>query len=227
MGTNVTPYPARHQCRRALIGGTLYWVAIQHTPRTQLDLENTKADALWDDESSWPAPGMLRIDGFVYKEFRRWPGGVCGTDREICAFQYGTRPDGTEHLIIGHESLGEVVEVGSAVSRLKRGDLVIPTVRRPCTHDDCAACRSGRQDFCFTGDFSERGIKNLHGFMTEFVVDDERYMHVVPPALRDVAVLVEPLTIAEKAMNQVDQVQQRLPWACEIEPGKARRTCHR
>jgi glucose 1-dehydrogenase len=148
--------------------------------------------------------------------------GVCGTDREICAFQYGTPPDGMEHLVIGHESLGEVVEVGPAVSRLKRGDLVVPMVRRPCAHDDCAACRAGRQDFCFTGDFSERGIKNLHGFMTEFVVDDERYMHVVPRALRDVAVLVEPLTIAEKALIEVNQVQQRLPWDCQHQ-----KMCHR
>src|SRR5205823_10803354 len=138
--------------------------------------------------------------------------GVCGTDREICAFQYGTPPAGSEHLVIGHESLGEVVEVGSAVSRVKPGDLVITMVRRPCLHEDCMACRAGRQDFCFTGDFSERGIKGLHGFLTEFVVDDERYMHVVPRALRDVAVLVEPLTIGEKALIQVEQVQQRLPW---------------
>ena len=153
--------------------------------------------------------------------------GVCGTDREICAFQYGTPPAGHDHLAIGHESLGEVVEVGPGVSRLRRGDLVVPMVRRPCAHDHCAACRAGRQDFCFTGDFSERGIKDLHGFMTELVVDDERYMHVVPPALRDVAVLVEPLTIAEKALIQVDQVQQRLPWACELVPGRASQSCHR
>jgi threonine dehydrogenase-like Zn-dependent dehydrogenase len=141
--------------------------------------------------------------------------GVCGTDREICAFQYGTPPAGSDHLVIGHESLGEVVETGSAVRRLKPGDLVVPMVRRPCLHADCVACRAGRQDFCYTGDFAERGIKGLHGFMTEFVVDDERYMHVVPRALRDVAVLVEPLTIAEKALIQVDQVQQRLPWTVQ------------
>jgi glucose 1-dehydrogenase len=153
--------------------------------------------------------------------------GVCGTDREICAFQYGTPPAGQDHLAIGHESLGEVVEVGPGVSRLRRGDLVVPMVRRPCPHGHCAACRAGRQDFCFTGDFSERGIKDLHGFMTELVVDDERYMHVVPPALRDVAVLVEPLTIAEKALIQVDQVQQRLPWACELVPGMPSESCHR
>jgi threonine dehydrogenase-like Zn-dependent dehydrogenase len=168
-----------------------------------------------------------RIAGPTQVRLRMLDVGVRGTDREICAFQYGTPPSGSPHLGIGHESLGEVLEVGSAVSRLKPGDLVVPMVRRPCAHDDCAACRGGRHDFCFTGDFSERGIKNLHGFMTEMVVDDERYMHVVPRALRDVAVLVEPLTIAEKALSQVDQVQQRLPWACAFEPGKPRRTCHR
>src|SRR2546421_243608 len=132
---------------------------------------------------------------------RMLEGGVCGTDREICAFQYGTPPAGSEHLVIGHESLGQVVEVGPAVTRLARGDLVVTMVRRPCPHAECVACRAGRQDFCFTGDFSERGIKNLHGFMTETVVDEERWMHLVPPALRDVAVLVEPLTIAEKVLN--------------------------
>jgi threonine dehydrogenase-like Zn-dependent dehydrogenase len=153
--------------------------------------------------------------------------GICGTDREICAFQYGTPPDGESHLVIGHESFGEVVEVGSAVSRLVPGELVIPMVRRPCPHAHCMACRAGRQDFCFTGDFAERGISRLHGFMTELVVDEERYMHVVPPALREVGILVEPLTIAEKALIQVDDVQERLPWACEIVPGKGRQACHR
>jgi threonine dehydrogenase-like Zn-dependent dehydrogenase len=153
--------------------------------------------------------------------------GVCGTDREICAFQYGTPPAGASRLVIGHESLGEVVEVGSAVTRLRPGDLVIPMVRRPCPHPHCAPCRAGRQDFCCTGDFSERGINKLDGFMTERVVDHERYMHVVPRALRDVGILVEPLTIAEKALLQVDDIQERLPWACEFTPGKPRQACHR
>lgn len=152
--------------------------------------------------------------------------GVCGTDREICAFDYGTPPDGGAHLVIGHESLGEVVEVGPAVTRVKVGDLVVPMVRRPCQHEYCAACRHERQDFCFTGDFHERGIKQAHGFMTEFVVDDEQFMNVVPRALRDVAVLVEPLTIAEKALAQVWQVQRRLPWACPVTKAPAEH-CHR
>jgi len=153
--------------------------------------------------------------------------GICGTDREIAAFQYGTPPTGSDYLVIGHESLGEVIEVGPAVTRVKIGDLVVPMVRRPCPHDYCVACRADRQDFCFTGDFQERGIQEKHGFMAQFVVDDEKYMNPVPKEMRDVAVLVEPLTIAEKGLTQVWQVQHRLPWSCPVTPGKAAPHCHR
>src|SRR5437763_9213237 len=153
--------------------------------------------------------------------------GVCGTDREICAFEYGTPPSGSDVLVIGHESLGEAVEVGSEVTRVRLGDLVVPMVRRPCPHDDCVACRAGRQDFCYTGDFREHGIKEAHGFMTEIVVDDEAYMNVVPGELRDVAVLVEPLTIAEKALAEIRQVQKRLPWACPEAMARGAGHCHR
>jgi glucose 1-dehydrogenase len=160
-------------------------------------------------------------------KLRMLEAGVCGTDREICAFEYGTPPAGSEQLVIGHESLGEVVEIGPKVTRVKAGDLVVPMVRRPCDHDECTACRSDRQDFCFTGDFQERGIKERHGFMAQFVVDDEKYMNPVRREMRDVAVLVEPLTIAEKGLAQVWQIQQRLPWGCPVTPGKAAAHCHR
>jgi glucose 1-dehydrogenase len=160
-------------------------------------------------------------------KLRMLEAGVCGTDKEICAFEYGTPPMASEQLVIGHESLGEVVEVGPEVTRVELGDLVVPMVRRPCPHETCAACRSDRQDFCFTGDFRERGIKEAHGFMAQFVVDHEKYMNPVPKELRNVAVLVEPLTIAEKALTQVWQVQQRLPWSCPVTPGKAAANCRR
>jgi len=160
-------------------------------------------------------------------KLRMLEAGVCGTDKEICAFEYGTPPSGSDQLVIGHESLGEVVEVGPKVTRVKVGELVVPMVRRPCPHDYCIACRSDRQDFCFTGNFKERGIKEAHGFMAQFIVDDEKYMNPVPKELRDVAVLVEPLTIAEKGLAQVWQVQQRLPWGCPVTPGKAQAHCHR
>lgn len=138
--------------------------------------------------------------------------GICGTDREICAFDYGTPPDGSDHLVLGHESLGQVIAVGSAVTRVKVGDLVVPMVRRPCDDAACAPCRAGRQDFCSTGRYTERGIMRAHGFMAEQVVDDEQWMNPVPASLRDVGVLVEPLTIAEKALQQLALAQERLPW---------------
>jgi len=136
--------------------------------------------------------------------------GVCGTDREICRFDFGTPPAGSDYLVLGHECVAEVVEVGAAVRDVVPGDLVVPAVRRPCPHDACSPCRTGRQDYCHTGDFVERGIKERHGFLAEEVVEDARYLHPVPSALRDVAVLVEPLTIAEKALAQVRQVRERL-----------------
>ncbi len=149
--------------------------------------------------------------------------GICGTDREICSFEYGTPPRGDDHLVIGHESLAEVMEVGSAVNRLRAGDLVVPTVRRPCLHPECLACRSGHQDYCYTGDFSERGIKQAHGYMTEYVVEHERYMILVPPDVREVAVLAEPLTIAEKALAQTFWLMQhRPPWIDPDTPSEER-----
>src|SRR5262245_19625793 len=160
-------------------------------------------------------------------KLRMLEAGVCGTDKEICAFEYGTPPVASQELVIGHESLGEVVELGPKVTRVSIGDLVVPMVRRPCPHDYCVACRADRPDFCFTGDFQERGIKEKHGFMAQFVVDDEKYMNPVPKEMRDVAVLVEPLTIAEKGLTQVWQVQHRLPWSCPVTPGKATAHCHR
>ncbi len=148
--------------------------------------------------------------------------GVCGTDKEICAFDYGTPPDGSDGLVIGHESLMEIVEIGSGVTGFKPGDLIVPMVRRPCPHDWCDPCRVGRQDFCVSGDFTERGIKQANGYMAEYVVEDQQYLNLVPPALREVAVLVEPLTIAQKALRQVHEIQQRLPWQVRHGEGETR-----
>ncbi|MGI8742072.1 MAG: glucose 1-dehydrogenase [Bryobacteraceae bacterium] len=166
------------------------------------------------------------IDSPTQAKIRMLDVGLCGTDKEIASFQYGTPPDGSDYLVIGHESLGEVVETGASVLKIKRGDLVVATVRRPCHHPECIACRQGRQDFCYTGDFTERGIKQRHGYMTELVVEEEQYLNPVPRELRDVAVLVEPLTIAEKALTQLWTIQQRLPWACPADSGKGPGNCH-
>jgi threonine dehydrogenase-like Zn-dependent dehydrogenase len=146
--------------------------------------------------------------------------GVCGTDKEVVEFKHGRPPEGADYLIVGHEALGEVVEVGEAVRGLSPGDLVVPRVRRPCPHRACVPCRTGQTDFCVTGDYLERGIEGAHGFCAEFFVEEAHYLHVVPKELRGVAVLTEPLTIAEKALREVSAVQARLPWA-RLVPGHA------
>ena len=150
------------------------------------------------------APGELKL--------RMLEVGVCGTDRDLCNFKFGSAPAGCDHFILGHESLAEVVEAGDDTATVKRGDLVVVVVRKPCDRADCLACRAGRQDFCVTGHYRERGIQGMHGFMTEYVVEDARYVYPVARELRDVAVLIEPLTIAEKAYLQFQSIDARLPW---------------
>src|SRR5215471_10428364 len=144
--------------------------------------------------------------------------GLCGTDREISSFEYGSPPPGSDHLILGHESLAEVVEVGRGVRSLRPGDLVVAIVRRPCPHPECRPCRAGRPDFCMTGDYTERGIKGADGFLADYVVDDEEYLVKVPRVLADVAVLVEPLTVITKAGNQARAIVDRLRY----DPGPQR-----
>jgi threonine dehydrogenase-like Zn-dependent dehydrogenase len=161
-----------------------------------------------------------RIEKSSQVKLRMVDVGICGTDKEIVAFEYGEPPAGTDYLVIGHEAVGEVVAVGGSVTSLKAGDLVVPSVRRPCSHEECISCHAGRADFCYSGDFVERGIKGLHGYLAEFVVEDERFLVKVPAELKDEAVLIEPLTIAEKAIEQIWAVQDRLPWVREWHEGE-------
>lgn len=148
------------------------------------------------------APGAVRV--------RTLEVGVCGTDREILAGGLGQSPPGRDYLILGHESLGEVVDVsGAAAARVARGDLVVATVRRPCGR--CRECAQGQSDFCLTGLFAERGILGLDGFMTEQYVEDPAYLVRVPPELRAVGVLLEPTSVVEKAIQQAFAAQARVP----------------
>lgn len=144
--------------------------------------------------------------------------GVCGTDREICEFRFGEPPEGSSYLVLGHEAVGEVVEVGPEVSQLRPGTLVVPMVRLPCSDASCSACRAGRQDYCLTDTFPEHGIRRCHGFMAERIVERERYLVPVAAELREIAVLVEPLTILEKALEGLEKIQERFPWRPGIGP---------
>lgn len=136
--------------------------------------------------------------------------GICGTDREEVSGGRADAPDGQKELVIGHEMFGQVVEVGSAVKRVKPGDFAVFTVRRGC--GKCLPCTMNRPDMCLTGDYRERGIKALNGYQTEFVVDKEQYVVRIPEALEKVGVLCEPLSVAEKAIDEAVRIQTaRLP----------------
>lgn len=136
--------------------------------------------------------------------------GVCGTDREIIHGAFGQAPSGTAELVIGHELLGRVLATGPSVTDLDPGTIVTATVRRP---DGCPACRAGYPDMCLWGTYRERGIVGLHGFMSEYVAEHRDNVIPIPESLESVGILVEPLTIIEKSMRQVDRIQEdRRPW---------------
>ncbi|MBL7147646.1 MAG: glucose 1-dehydrogenase [Nanoarchaeota archaeon] len=126
--------------------------------------------------------------------------GICGTDEEIISGLYGEVPSGKKYLTLGHETIGRVVGVGKEVRDFKEGDLVVPMVRRSC--DNCKYCLEDKSDMCYTGNYFERGIKGLNGFMTNYFVESERYLIKVPENLKDLGVLLEPLSIGEKAIKQ-------------------------
>lgn len=134
--------------------------------------------------------------------------GVDATDKEINAAEYGDAPEGDDFLITGHEGLGRVVEAGpNAPSAFAPGTLVVSTVRRPGTsiYD-----RIGLQDMTTDDVYFERGINKRHGYLAEHYVEDSEYVVALPECLREVGVLLEPLTVAEKAINQAYEIQRRL-----------------
>jgi glucose 1-dehydrogenase len=136
--------------------------------------------------------------------------GWCGTDVEIHQGHYGTAPPGSPFLILGHENLG-VVSSSPAGSALTAGDLVVATVRRPCPQM-CAPCAAGENDMCLTGNFLERGISGLHGFMSEVYSESPQYLVKVPHSLRNIAVLMEPMSVVEKGIEHAFKMQERFDW---------------
>jgi len=134
--------------------------------------------------------------------------GVDGTDKEINAAEYGRAPEGSNFLITGHESFGQVVEVGPQVpDTIKPGTYVVATVRRSghSIYDQI-----GLQDMTTDDVYYERGINLLHGYLTEYYIEDATYIVSLPDTVREVGVLLEPLTIAEKGLNQAYEIQRRL-----------------
>jgi glucose 1-dehydrogenase len=137
--------------------------------------------------------------------------GVCGTDREIVAGEYGWAPPGRERLILGHESLGRV-RVAPQGSGFSEGDLVVGVVRRP-DPEPCPACGVGEFDMCRNGRYTERGIKEIDGFAAERWTVEAQYAVKLDPGLERVGVLMEPTTIVAKAWDHIDRIGNRAYFA--------------
>ena len=133
--------------------------------------------------------------------------GVDGTDREINAAEYGAAPSGYDFLVIGHEGFGQVEAVGPNVSFIRPGDFVVATVRRPGSSLYDAI---GLQDMTTDSMYFERGINLRHGYLTEYYVEEEQFVVKVPSGLREVGVLLEPMTVAQKGITQAYEIQRRM-----------------
>ncbi len=149
-----------------------------------------------------PEPAIAEDDDIKMRVIRV---GICGTDREEAAGGRSKPPAGQNELVIGHEMFGRVVEIGKSVTRVAMGDYAIFTVRRGC--GKCLPCLMNRTDMCQTGEYAERGIWGMDGYQTEYVVDKEKYAVCVPPDLESVGVLCEPLSVAEKAIDEAVRLQ--------------------
>ena len=155
-----------------------------------------------------PAPKVADVPngrGVLVKVLRV---GVDGTDREINDALYGAAPDGDDYLVTGHENFGQVVAVGPNVpSAIRAGAFVVATVRRP---GSSIYDRIGLQDMTTDDVYYERGINLRHGYLAEYYVEDADYVVPLPGSLREVGVLLEPLTVAEKGISQAFEIQRRL-----------------
>jgi glucose 1-dehydrogenase len=140
--------------------------------------------------------------------------GVDATDKEIIEAYYGVAPEGDDFLVIGHECFGVVEEVGENVTDFQKGDFVTATVRRPGTSMYDVI---GTNDMTSDDKYYERGICNLHGFLTEYFVEDAQYVVRVPKGIAKLHCLMEPMSVVAKAIWQMDEVQRRLKvWSPKV-----------
>lgn len=138
--------------------------------------------------------------------------GLDRTDFDMVRYGLQDIAEGRNEITLGHEVVGIVEAVGREVKSLIPGDAVTVTLRRGC--GQCEPCLHNQSDMCMTGLFTERGIHKLDGFLTKFIVDKEQYIVKVPPELARIAVFTEPLSIAEKGVEQIRIIQSRVFWHC-------------
>ena len=133
--------------------------------------------------------------------------GVCGTDRDIVCGHFGSAPHGEARLVLGHESLGRVISAPEACG-LAPGDLVVGIVRRP-DPVPCSACAAGEWDMCRNGGYTERGIKERHGYGAERFRIEPDFALKIDPELGALGVLLEPASILAKAWDHTERIGRR------------------
>jgi threonine dehydrogenase-like Zn-dependent dehydrogenase len=159
-------------------------------------------------------PGSLRLDDLAEPPGEQGPLlvrtlaiGICGTDRELISGLYGEPPPNRDRLVLGHESLGRVIQ-GSPQSGFETGDLVVGIVRHP-DPVPCANCGLGEWDMCRNGLYTERGIKQADGFAAERWRSEAEFTVKVSPSLGLAAVLLEPASVLAKAWEHVERIGTR------------------
>ncbi len=136
--------------------------------------------------------------------------GVCGTDHEIVSGNYGWAAPGRDRLVLGHESLGRVLEA-PADSGFAKGDLVAGIVRHP-DPVPCPNCAVGEWDMCRNGQYTERGINERDGFCRERFRADPGFLVKVAPHLGLLGVLMEPASVLAKAWEHIERIGERAIW---------------
>lgn len=135
--------------------------------------------------------------------------GICGTDHEILTGAYGKAPPGQQHLVLGHESLGRVLE--DPTGTRQPGDLVAGIVRHP-DPVPCPNCAVGEWDMCRNGRYTEHGIKGLPGFARDRWRVRPEFAVGLDPVLAPVGMLLEPTSVVAKAWDHIERIGSRAEW---------------
>ncbi|MGN9810784.1 glucose 1-dehydrogenase [Micromonospora sp. BQ11] len=160
-------------------------------------------------EEDWPEPapeeGAILVEALAV--------GICGTDEEIVQGQYGAAPSGQDRLVLGHESLGRVLDDPTGTFRV--GDLVSGVVRHP-DPVPCVSCAADEWDMCRNGRYTEHGIKELHGFARERWRVHPTFAVGLDPVLAPVGMLLEPTSVVAKAWDHIERISARTAWKPQI-----------
>ncbi len=131
-------------------------------------------------------------------------------DRLLLENKRAILPEGDNFIIPGHVAVGKVVETGSMVKDFEPGDVVVPTIRR-----DCDRCIDARSDLCPHPDrYQDSGLSGAHGFARDLLTIRGRYLIKIPPHLENLALLLAPLSVAEKAHYEAVQIIKRYNFYC-------------